>query len=77
MRPKELVESTPKRALRIIPGKGIFVGKGGRLNLRYSFKPSATIRPDVPFEQDFRRYMIDKIEEQFPIRLGEAMRTRR
>ena len=77
MRPKAIVEDTPKRALRIIPNKGIFVGKGGRLHLRYSFKPTATIRADVPFEQDFRRYMIDKIDEQFPIRLGEAMRTRR
>lgn len=77
MQPKAIVADTPKRALRIIPGKGIFVGQGGRLNLRYSFKTSARINADVPFETDFRRYMTDKIEEQFPMRLGEAVRTRR
>jgi len=76
-RPKNLIASTSKRALRIIPGKGIFVGKGGRLNLRYSFKASAQIRQDVPFVVDFARSMTDTVSTQFPIRLGEAMRTRR
>lgn len=74
--PKAIIANTPPRALRITP-TGIFVGEHGRLRLRYSLKPTAKMRADVPFYQDFDRIMRSEINKAFPIRLQEAMRTRR
>lgn len=76
MLPAAIIASTPKRALRILP-QGIFVGEHGRLNLRYTFKKMATIKPDVPFERDFASSMSAEIDRIFPWRLAEAMASRR
>jgi hypothetical protein len=75
--PRAIIDHTPKHALRIIPGKGIFVGEGGRLWLHYSFKARATIRQDVPFVSDFRSVMIGKVQQYFPQELAKAMASRR
>jgi hypothetical protein len=76
MLPANIVRTTPKRALRITKD-GIYVGQGGQLHLRYSLKPSATIKPDVPFQQDFNTFMLEEIKRAFPERLAQAMATRR
>ncbi|MCD0417273.1 hypothetical protein LOC51_08605 [Rubrivivax sp. JA1024] len=74
--PKALVAKTPKRALRITP-KGIFVGEGGRLRLKYALKQSAQINKDVPFYEDFQRVMRQEIARAFPTTMRNAMKTRR
>ncbi len=74
--PRAIVGRTPKRALRITP-TGIFVGVGGHLKLAYKLQPSAEIKKDVPFIQDFERFMREEIDRMFPQRMYEAMRTRR
>jgi hypothetical protein len=74
--PKAIVANTPKRALRIT-SKGIFVGQGGRLNLMYSFAPSAQIRADVPFEEDFAATMRVELRTSFPAAMASAMKGRR
>lgn len=73
--PKALIAKTPKRALRITP-KGIFVGEGGRLRLKYVFKPSASIDKDVPFYEDFQRVMREEVAATFPASMRRAMQTR-
>lgn len=75
-RPGALIANTPHRALRITPS-GIFVGRHGRLHLMYKLQPTATIKPDVAFVEDFKQFMCEAIETAFPIRLAEAMATRR
>jgi hypothetical protein len=75
-RPHALVVNTPKRALRIT-NKGIFVGKGGRLQLMYSFKSSTGQPSDVPFSEDFRTAMTVELRTSFPAALARAMGTRR
>jgi hypothetical protein len=75
-RPAALIARTPKRALRITP-RGIYVGKGGRLHLKYALRRSVPIPADVPFEADFRTAMINGMRTAFPYWLRVAMRTRR
>jgi hypothetical protein len=75
-KPKAIIASTPKRALRITP-KGIFVGQGGRLRLKYAFAPLARVKKDVPFREDFERFMRQELREAFPITMRKAMATRR
>jgi hypothetical protein len=75
-RPHALVVNTPKRALRIT-NKGIFVGKGGRLHLMYSFKSSTGQPADVPFDRDFREAMTVELRTSFPAALSRAMASRR
>ena len=73
-RPRAIVANTPKRALRIT-SKGIFVGQGGQLRLRYAFKTSARIKADVPFQADFNRVMRREIARNFGVRIEQAMKT--
>jgi hypothetical protein len=73
--PKALIARTPKRALRITP-KGIFVGEGGRLRLKYVFKGASQIEKDVPFYEDFQRIMRQEIAAAFPATMRNAMQTR-
>lgn len=75
-RPKQLIATTPKRALRILPS-GIFIGEGGKLNLMYSFKTSVMQPKDVPFAQDFARVMVAKVNDALPRAVKFAMRTAR
>ena len=72
--PRAIIANTPKRALRITD-RGIFVGKGGRLHLKYAFTPSAQIPADVPFYQDFDRMMSAQIKRSFVTSMNKAMRT--
>jgi hypothetical protein len=74
--PRAIIANTPKRALRITP-TGIFVGEAGRLRLRYKLQPTAQINADVPFQEDFIRFMREATEKAFPQRIAEAMATRK
>ena len=71
-----LVAATPKRALRITQS-GIFIGRHGKLHLMYKLQPTAQIKQDVPFVQDFKQFFCEEVEQAFPVRLDEAMATRR
>lgn len=73
-KPKAIIAKTPKRSLRIT-SKGIFVGKGGRLQLMYAFKPSARQPADVPFRQDFYESMMRDVRAGFPNAMSNALRT--
>lgn len=75
-RPRAIIANTPKRALRIT-ARGIYVGKGGRLQLMYAFKPSVNQPADVPFREDFRTAMLEGVRTAFPAAMARAMRTRR
>jgi hypothetical protein len=75
-RPAQLIARTPKRALRIT-SRGIYVGQGGRLHLKYALRRSVPVPADVPFESDFRAAMRDGMRTAFPIWIRKAMQTRR
>jgi hypothetical protein len=71
-----LIAKTPKRALRIT-SRGIYVGKGGRLHLKFALRRSVPIPADVPFYADFSEAVRDGMRTSFPYCLRVAMRTRR
>ncbi len=75
MKPRNIVATVPKRALRIIPGRGIYVGVGGHLKALYSFRISAPIRADVPLHQEFERIVRAELPKQFRRSMREAMAT--
>jgi hypothetical protein len=68
-----------KRA--IIKGNLIFQeegrGKKRKLRLMYALKPSARIRKDVPFYEDFATVMRREVAARFPGAIAKAMRSRR
>jgi hypothetical protein len=70
-RPRAILANTPKRALRVT-SRGIFVGSGGRLHLKFAFKPSAQQPADVPFHADFERFMKERLFELLPAALQQA-----
>jgi hypothetical protein len=76
MQARYIISHTSKRALRVTT-KGIFVGEGGRLHLRYSFQPSTTLHEDVPFYEVFASEMRSRVNALLPRMLQEAMATAR
>lgn len=52
-------------------------GKGRSIKLMYVLQPSAQIAKSVPFYEDFARITGDVLRQQIPIRVIEAMATRR
>lgn len=68
-RPSVIIANTPKRALRITD-KGIFVGKGGRLQQMYAFRSSTAQPADVPFHQVFRETMTVELRVSLPPQLS-------
>lgn len=75
-RPRAIVANTPARALRITP-TGIFVGKHGRLQLKFSLLKSAVQPADVPFLEDFKETMNQTMRTAFPDYMRQAMKSRR
>lgn len=75
-RPKALIAKTPARALRVT-ARGIFVGVGGRLVLKYLFRQSVQQPADVPFDDAFRDTVLRDVRMSFAKRMAEAMRGRR
>jgi hypothetical protein len=82
LRAKALVASTPKRALRIATIKrsgnqGIFIGRGGRLNLIYALTRQAQIKKTVPFYEDWNDLIRRDTRLNFPSAMRQAMATRK
>ena len=76
LRPVALAAATPRQALRIRP-TGMLIGKGGKLELQYSFKPMALQPADVNFEEDFIDAMRRDVNASFPAALVRALRSAR
>ena len=66
---------------KVVKGNLVFQavgrGKASRLKLMYKLAPSAKIKADVPFFQDFDRFMAEEARLAFPQAMAKAMRTRR
>lgn len=75
-RPAAIIAKTPKRALRVTKD-AIFVGQGGRLRMKYVFKPQTRIKLDLPIYPEFKRIMRTEIKREFPKALAFAMSTAR
>jgi hypothetical protein len=74
--PRSLVATTPKRAVRVTQ-RGLFIGQHGTLRLMYKLQPTITMRKDVPFVEDYQRFMREAIDDLFPSHLAQAMATRK
>ena len=72
---KELEKKFGKRAVRKIPGKGLFVGQGGRLHLFFAFKQSAQLDKRFFFYEDFRRVSIASMGRRYPAHIQRAVST--
>jgi len=75
-RPGALIARTPKRALRITD-RGIFVGEGGKLRLKFSLEQQARQPADVPFARDFQSMMREELRSSLPAAVARAMKTRK
>lgn len=74
-RPRAIRVKNARRALRVLPGKGIFVGEGGELHALYWFKRSASIRQEFPFYEDFARTTTREVRARFPANMQRAFDT--
>lgn len=74
-KPRAIDGKFPKRAVRVIKGKGIFVGKGGRLHLWYLFRPSASIDKRFRFYEDFTRVVLRDVPRYYPPNIQRAIAT--
>jgi hypothetical protein len=75
-REQYLIATTPKRALRILP-QGLFIGEGGRLHLKYSYKGQTTQREQVPLYETFHETMATAMRTGFQYWMAKAMATRK
>jgi hypothetical protein len=74
-KPRSLDGKIPKRALRVIKGKGIFEGRGGRLHAWFWFKRSARLSKRFPFYEDFQRETQSGLARRFPANLQRAVNS--
>lgn len=65
--------ANPKRALRVIKGKGIFVGEGGRLHAVYWFRGGAHLAKRFKFYEDFKRVTARGMAQRFPGHIQAAI----
>lgn len=72
---RELDRLVPKRALRVIKGKGIFVGEGGELHLMYSFSQNAKLDKRFSFYEDFTAKAPAAVRARFPAHIQRAIKT--
>ena len=63
-----------RRSVRVTK-RGIFVGKKGRLQMIYSFKPAISQPKDVPFFEDFNYSMRNEIRTNFGRSFARALST--
>jgi hypothetical protein len=75
-KPRAIMARTPKNALRVTP-RGIFVAKGGKLEMMYALKPSVSISRSVPFFEDFAFAVANDMRTSFDTKMAAAMATRR
>jgi hypothetical protein len=74
-RPAVIIANTPKRALRITE-RGLFIGKGGRLQMLYAFRARTSQPADVPFEQVFRETMSIELRTSMPAAISAALKPK-
>ena len=74
-KPRSLDARIPRRALRVLPGRGIFEGRGGRLHAWFWFRPSAHLDKRFRFYEDFQRTAVNGIARRFPANLQHAVAT--
>jgi len=74
-KPRALDRRIKRRALRVIRGKGIFEGRGGRLHAWFWFRPSAQLDKRFRFREDFKRLTEQGCARRFPVNLQHAVRT--
>lgn len=74
LRPRNLSRKVVKNGLIF---QAVGRGKNARLRLMYRLVSSATIKKDVPFYNDFARYMAEGARVRFPAAMARAMRTAR
>ena len=69
---KELEKRYGSHAVRKTP-KGLFVGKGGRLHLYFTFKSGASLDKRFRFYEDFARVSVHGIARRFPAHIRRAI----
>jgi len=69
---KELERRFGRRAVRKT-ARGLFVGKGGRLHLWFSFTQSAHLDKRFAFYEDFERVSVSGIVRRFPAHIQRAI----
>jgi hypothetical protein len=57
--------------------RGVYVGKGGRLELVFAFKPRIEMKADVPFFETFETEVRKRFWDKLPEWLIRSLRTRR
>lgn len=72
---RAIPKKVPARALRVIKGKGIFVGEGGRLHAWYWFRSGARLSKRFKFYEDFKRVTERGMAVRFPPNLQAAVDT--
>lgn len=72
---RAMTKTVPARALRVIKGRGIFVGEGGRLRAWYWFRPSARLSKRFKFYEDFKRVTERGVSARFPGNIQAAIAT--
>jgi len=71
---KELERRYGTRAVRKT-AKGLFVGKGGRLHLYFTFKSGAHLDKRFRFYEDFARVSVHGVARRFPPHIKRAIAT--
>lgn len=74
-RPMKIKVKNPTRALRVVKGKGIFVGEGGRLHALYWFRKQGRLEKRFPFYEEFARVAKRQVEHHFPQQIQRAIDT--
>lgn len=80
---KGVVQSQRPASLKnkVVKGGLIFQavgrGKNKKLALMFTLKPTTKVKADVPFHQEFARFMSEEAKREFPRAVVQAMRTRR
>lgn len=74
-KPRALDGKVPRRALRVIRGKGIFVGQGGRLHAFFWFRRSAKLNKRFAFYEDFARVSQAGVASRFPGHVQRAINS--
>lgn len=72
---RSLEKKYGRRAVRKVKGKGLFVGKGGRLHLVFSFSEHAKLSKRFEFYEDFSRVSVSGIGKRFPANAQRAINT--
>jgi hypothetical protein len=73
---RELIARTPRRSLRIT-SRGVYIGRGGKLELAFAFKPRIEMKADVPFFETFETEVRRRFFDKLPEWLIRSLRTRR